>query len=214
VIGLWSAMGLIQDRMHLITVCRTESLKTQTEVEPLIHALMNLNPLARLLRLQLLEAELQLAAAISSYNYPEAARQSHEIRRIRKQQHELEDKQKNIIKLANTKLYAGTFSAYLKLQAAFQEIKNKDQDWAKVEFLQGNPTIPKLAVRREDQDLAPPYYEKDQFEKRQETAQSWTQTYNAKGFFKFTHKSQSQCHATLEAGTWLPKIRMDKPYWK
>ena len=205
-----SALTLIQDRMHVMSVCRIESLKNQSEVEPLIKKLFALNPQARLLRVMMVAAKARLAAAIAHYNFPMAIRARYDIAQIRQQQNILDKTQRMLVNLANFKLYTGTFATYQKLQTAFKEISTKNVQWAETSFILNNPRIPKLAVKREDDGLAPAYLARKDFEKLQSASQSWTQTYQIKGMLNFIHKSQTQCNATLEENSWVPKIRRDK----
>jgi hypothetical protein len=213
-VSVGSAFGLLQDRMHVMSVCRIESLKTQSEVEPLIKRLFDLNPQARLLRNLMLAAKAKLATAILHLNAPMAALARQEIAMLRKQQSLLDQTQKFLIQTANIKLHQGTFITYMKLKEAFEEIKMKGSGWAQIQFQLQNPKIPKLAVKPEDRSLAPVYLAQDDFEKRQVTSQFWTQEYKIKGILNTTHRSQSQCHATLEENTWIPKIRKDRLYLK
>lgn len=211
-ISVGSAMTLIQNRMQAISVCRMESLRAQSEVEPMIKKLFSLNPEAKLLRLLMIAAKARLVAAVAHFNAPMAAQARYDIARIRERQKALDRTQKILVQTANITLHRGTFSTYSKLKATFQEIKARGVGWADIEFNLRNPRIPKLAVKPEDHNLAPSYITRKNFEKQQATSQFWTQTYRIKGLFKFTHQSQSQCHATLEENTWVPKIRKDKLY--
>jgi hypothetical protein len=205
-----SAINLIEDRQQLMTICRMESLKTQQDVEPLIKKLFAFNPQSRLLRVLMLTAKTRLAAALAHYNIPMAARARYDISQIRNKQQFLDRSQRSLIQAANIILHSGTLKTYSKLKNALSEIKNKSLNWAEIEFLLLNPRIPKLAVKREDENLAPVYLARDQFEKRQVTSQFWNLSYKTKGFFKISHFSKLQCHATMEENTWVPKIRRDR----
>ncbi len=205
-----SALNLIQDRMQLIHICRMESLKTQAEIEPLIKKLFSLNPNSRLLRVMMISAQARLAIAASTYNIPMAALAKKDIMNIRRQQQQLDQVQTTLIQTANAKLHYGTFSTYLKIKTALMEIKTKSLSWAHFEFMQKNPKIPKLAVKREDQKIAPVYLPRKHFEKWQATTQAWSQNYHLKGFFKTSHRSEIQCSTTLEEHSWISKIRRDK----
>lgn len=209
-ISFGSALTLIQDRMHVMSVCRMESLKTQSEVEPLIKKLFALNPQARLLRVLMVAAKARLAAAIAHFNFAMAAHARLDIARIRQQQNILDATQRMLVRLANIKLHTGTFATYMKLNSSFKEISEKNKQWAQTTFTLLNPRVPKLAVKREDSNLAPAYLPRDNFEKLQTTTQSWIQRYEIKGTLKINHSSQSQCNSTLEENSWVPKIRRDK----
>ncbi len=209
-----AAMSLVQDRMHLVNLCRIETLKTQSSVEPILKRLLSLNTQARLLRLLKLAAKARLAAAVAHYNIPMAVRARYEISQIRNQQQLLDQLQKSLVKSANVILYTRTFATYAKLQKAFAEVKFKNRGFADLHFVLQNPKIPKLAVKPEDYNLAPPYLVRDNFEKIQSISLFWSQDYKIKGLLKAHHQSMSQCHATLEENTWVPKIRKDRLYSK
>ncbi len=209
-----SGFGLIQGQMQLTHICRIESLKVQADVEPLIKKLFGLNNQAKLLRIRLGVAKAKLALALIHLNMALAAESRIEISIIRKQQHILEKIQKSLIQTANIKLHSGTFSTYQKLKSAFIDIKKRSAGWADINFVIHNPIIPRLAVKPLDRNLAPVYVPKKNFEKKQVTSQMWKQKYTIKGFLKEIHQSNSQCHATLEENSWVPKIRRDKLYSK
>lgn len=205
-----AAMSLIQDRMQVVNLCRIETLRTQGLVEPIIKRLFLLNNQARLLRLLMLAAKARLASAIAHYNIPMAIRARYDISQIRTQQQRLDQLQKYLIKSANVALYTGTYKTYSKLQKAFNEIKAKGQGFADIHFTLQNPKVPKLAVKPEDYNLAPVYLARNNFEKLQNISIVWSQEYRTKGFLKTHHHSISQCNATLEENTWVPKIRKDR----
>lgn len=209
-----SAFSLIQDRMRVVNLCRIESLKIQAEAAELLKKLFELNPRARLLRYMMTAARLRLAAALAHYNVPMAARARYDISQIRQQQQALDQVQKMLISKANVKLHTGTLSTYVKLKEAFQVIKQRSSNFAQVDFFIQNPKIPKLAVKPEDYNLAPPYLMRNRFEEQQKISHGWIQSYKLKGFLKAIHQSQSQCHVTLEENTWIPKIKKDRPYSK
>lgn len=209
-----SSLALVQGQNQIMTTCRLASLKVQSDVEPLIKKLWGLNPQARLLRTLIVAAKVRLAAAVAAQNWPLAAVTRQQITSIRKQQHILEMTQKGLIRQANLILHTGTYLTYVKMKEAFQEIAAKGNSWARIEFYLQTPRVPKLAVKPADSNLAPPYLPWKNFEEQQATSQFWTESFETFGFIRMRHKTRSQCHATLEENSWVPKIRKDKPYLK
>ncbi len=213
-IGCTSAWVLIQDRQRLMTLCRIQSLHTFRDVQRPLEHLLSLNPQSKILRTWLALAQAKLALALSTSNVPLATEARIEIREIRRKQKILDQTQKQLIQLANLKLHSGVLKTSLDLQKTFRDIQKKNLGWSQTTFILQNPYIPKLAVRAEDHRLAPIYLPLENFERRQASTQAWTQVYQLTGFLHYQHKSHSQCNATLEEKTWIPKIRRDKPLLK
>lgn len=193
---------LFKNWMESLQICRTELLNSQKRTATQLEALIKLNPLAANLRTALLNARIQLAAAIASKNFPLAAKIQADIIRIEKQRSQLDQHQKSLIRLAEQQMSSGVDRVRRRLRSQDQTNQSRASEFFSSR-LQGIQTRdPGLAVQPDQPDTAPVYELRKPFEENQALSVSWRHEFQTRKPEKYKwiqnrHKKQNQCSASL-----------------
>ena len=147
----------IQTKVQLRSVCLSHGVELEKKLVQSEKKLFKLNNVSNMLRTQLLQAYILLAAATASENYAEAAKIFIEIQKIKSKQSQLDRTQKLIIESANT-------IAMLDLQMLQQKIQEDNRQrsstwnfYLKNLFNIQLQQSPRLAVHPDSDDVAPNY---------------------------------------------------------
>lgn len=207
----FTIISFIQVDLKLNYICRTEGLKGQESVAPLLTTLLALNPRAVQLKLELIQAK----AHATSGNPAALAH----LAQVEAKVLSLIARQQQLIRQSNILLVKAGTSAQIKL---WQE---KNQIARGVPLLSGSLEVlgsksPSLAVRPDSVANPPTYSPVENFSAEQALEQKWQyrlsivkplQTFLT-GDYVFT----KSCAVTLkeEDTRWLPQIRRDKSLLK
>lgn len=195
---------LVKNWMESMHICRTELLATQKRTSLPLRSLMALNPQVKLLRIAMIQAQAELAAALASQNYGWAANVQKRILQIQKQQRLIAMTQKTLIATADALMIAGPMQTLQKLIS--QDLRNRSRlpDFFKFRIQQITPNHQRLAVRPDSSDSPPVYELKENFRRQQALNISWISVFSTteRGPLKWitnTHKKKDSCEASLEA---------------
>lgn len=188
--------------MQSLHTCRVELLKTQDQVGEHLKQLMQLNKLAKTLRLALKMAQVELAAAIAAENPPWIAKVLLRIKQIQAQQKTLDGVQRSLIAISDTKLNFAVFKVVQKIRQ--QDIQNKLRlpDFVKFRIKNIIPRPTTLAVKPDKPGVAPVYELKPDFKQAQTLHVSWISEFETadKGPIKWLinkHQKKQYCKASL-----------------
>ncbi len=194
---------LTKNWMQSLHICRTELLATQDQVSKSLKMLMDLNPQVKVLRAALIQAYIELAAAIASENYAWAARVQKRILEIQRQQRAIAKIQKALILTSNAQMASGPMKVISKILSQDRENQKLLPDFIK--FKVGNiiPSYQVLAVKPDGPDSPPIYELKNNFIELQALNVSWISHFRTsdKGPIKWitnTHSKKDSCGVSLE----------------
>lgn len=208
---------LTKNWMQSMHICRTELLATQTQVSKTLKTLMDLNPQVKLLRAALIQAYVELAAAIASENYAWAARVQKRILDIQRQQRAIAKIQKALLLTANARMAAGPMKVASRILAQDRENQFRMPDFFKFKIRNIQPFPQVLAVQPDSSDSPPVYELKSNFTDSQALNVSWISVFttNDKGPIQWitnSHSKKDSCGVSLEqkGSTFQPVLKGDK----
>lgn len=216
-IVMFSVVNATQTDLAVKHMCRKEGLSAQKRVAPLLSTLLNLNPLAQSLKMQLLAAEAALAVAVAQQNWFAAATQSKKISEIKQKRKELDIRQKQIIEQSNLILERNHSNTKIRLRQTLQARSNVLMN-LKIRDFKGK--APQLAVRPDSSDTAPTYSPKEEFEQKQSLAHEWQYRLSVRRPFSIFVSNEfdfkKSCSVTLvkEISKWQPTVSKGKFSWK
>ncbi|NUN04407.1 MAG: hypothetical protein HUU57_01480 [Bdellovibrio sp.] len=214
---LFSVVNVTQTDLSVKHVCRKEGLTAQKRVAPLLTSLLNLNPLARSLRLQLLAAQAARALAIAQQNWLLVDKQTKKINELMQKRKELDIRQKQIIQQSNLILAFHHSATRTRLR---QTLQSRSDVLMSLQMRAFNGKAPKLAVRPDDSDIAPPYSPQEDFEHKQSLAHEWQYRLSVRRPFSLFVSNEfdfkKSCAVTLvkENSKWQPTVSKGKFSWK
>ena len=215
----FSTISFVQADLKLKHVCRSEGIKGQEEVAPLLKELLGLNPKALKLKAREIQLKIQIAAAELAENHYQAIKLGQELVKVQEERRVLDEKQKQLIKQANISLRNSYQSAQRKLDYENKYLQSLDS-LLKSSLQVKSSRIPELAVRPDYTDTAPTYSTTPQFDEEQSLVQQWQYSLAVvkplQPFLQGDFKFQKSCAVTLkkESNQWVAKIRKDKSWSK
>lgn len=213
----------LKNWMESVHICRTELLATQKATQDHLERLMDLNPMAKSLRIALKMAQIQLAIAIAMTppNPALVAKAKAEIARIQQQRKQLELLQKSTILAANLEMARGVQSVVSKLRLQSQKLQSRLPDLFEFRIHSIRPFPTTLAVRPDKPDIAPVYELQKPFTQKQALSVSWISEFKTKHAERYQwiqnrHKKKDGCSASLfsEAQDFSEGLVEDKSSWK
>lgn len=207
----------IQAKVHLRAKCLSQGVEIEKKLVQSEKKLFQLNTVSTLLRTQLLQSYILLAAATASENYAEAAKILIEIQNIKSKQSQLDRTQKLIIHWANATAVADLQNLQQKIQDDSQQRSFIWNFYLKTLFNIQLQKIPRLAVHPDSDDVAPNYELDSDYKQTQKLA------YASQLFFYTRNEAQrvlasntrytSACELIPhndEGEKWHIEINMDK----
>lgn len=193
---------LVKNWMQSLHICRVNLMETQKKVSIDLKNLMDLNTLAKSLRLQLRQAHIKLVLAIAQENWPLVAQTRLEIYQIQARQKQLDLTQKALIQLANVKMTSGVFKVYQELRRQNQIIQTRLPWFFNFRI---TPSIPRpvvLAVKPDVPDIAPVYELKPSFSEAQALSVNWISSFSSGNgdrmtWIKNSHSKRDSCSISL-----------------
>jgi hypothetical protein len=202
---LFVFVGLLEDRIVPKNACRRHLLMGLEQISTPLRTLMNLNPQAVQLRVQMKAALSALAAATAAGNPPAMARALRWVQKVRQQQRLLDRQQKILLRSAETLLR-------LAHDRAGAALRQKPIGFLKTENLR--PSAVRVAVRPDVPTTAPVYVFEDDFETRQTLAYEWQSRFVLRGplanFLTASGRFPDVCAATLTKETWPWQARLNE----
>ncbi|MDG0815458.1 hypothetical protein [Bdellovibrio svalbardensis] len=203
----FAIVSFVQIDLKLHQICRSESLKGQEAVAPLLKSLLALNPLALKLKLELIQAKAQ---AVSG-NPAALARLAQVEAKVLK----LITQQQQLIKQSNLLLLKAHTSNQIKLW------NEKDQTLRTIPLFKSelqvlSSKVPTLAVRPDSIDRPPTYSPAENFSNRQALEQRWQYrlsiTKPLQPFLTGNYVFEKSCAVTLkeENSKWFPQMKRDR----
>ena len=160
----------IQVKVQLRASCLSQGLEIEKKLIRSEKKLFELNGLSTLLRTQLLQSYILIAAATASENYAEAAKLLIEIQNIKSKQRQLDQTQKLIINTANAMATLELTNLQGKIQKNSLEKSSIWNFYLKNLFNFQLLKIPKLAVHPDSDDIAPNYELDSDYKQTQKVA--------------------------------------------
>jgi len=193
----------LKNWMQSLHTCRVELLTSQQKTKRHLKQLMDLNTLAKSLRLALMAARARLAVATASQNWPMVAEATRAIIQIEAKRKQLGLLQKSLILQANFEMAKGVESVARKIRQQSQHLQNKLPKFLAFRIHSIRPQPSLLAVQPDRPDTAPVYELQTQFKDRQALHVSWISEFQTRKEERYQwllnhHKKQDGCSASLE----------------
>ncbi|MEZ0392042.1 MAG: hypothetical protein ACAH59_07510 [Pseudobdellovibrionaceae bacterium] len=221
ILAILFSQYLTKNWMQSLHICRTELLKTQKTTASHLRTLMNLNTSAKALRLALQRAQIQLAIAIATKNFPLAAKAKMEILRIEKLRRQLDGAQRSLILQANFEMSRGVQTVLRKIKKQSQDLQAHLPPHFNFQIQTLTPQIPVLAVQPDRPETAPAYELKAEFEQQQALHVSWISQFQTghkdQGqWIQNKHKKKDSCSATIQrkGQSFTEILHADRFSWK
>lgn len=212
---VFALLGLIQVDLSMKYICRTEGLRGQNKVGPLLTSLLALNPKAQVLKKQYLEAQVSLAAAELTGNPALIAKAAYRLSVIQSRRLSLDILQKQYITQSNILLHRSHFTITGLLRNKIRELDKRLIFFdLNLNLLSEKP--PRLAVRPDSMDRAPTYSLELRFDELQSLAQTWQYSVSPGApmntFFQFKHRFTKSCSVGLRKDhhQWIAVINKGK----
>lgn len=200
-------------KQDAIDTCRENLLSLQSRNSQALQRMLSLNPEALRLRAELLLVNQQLlAATIAGQPALIAALKSRKLA-IRFQQRRLDQIQKNILQTTKR-------SHELLLKRAHQIQRNllrqqtrDSSNWVNLGVILTPVSKAIIAIKPDDNRLAPTYSAYQNFEQKQSVSLSWKSTYQWRGAFEKLIPNQKfifQCRVSIKEKKWHPFVQKDK----
>jgi hypothetical protein len=192
--------------------CRSELLDTQAAVRKNLEQLMALNPEVRALRIAFHAAEVELAAATAAEDPAGIAEAERQIEQIKKQQRQIDARQKYYIQTSNLKMAGGVQKVIHLLRGQDQWNQSHMPNILSFRIRSISPKLALLAVKPDIPDVAPVYELKNDFTQEQELRVSWISEFQTQSGERFQwlsnhHKINQSCGASLkDQGNTFPEI--------
>ncbi|XGC80342.1 hypothetical protein ACES2L_13500 [Bdellovibrio bacteriovorus] len=205
---IFAISGFIDKDLSIKHQCRKGGIEGQRQVGKLLTSLLNLNPKAQKLKIELERTKEQVAAALEALNYPLVGVLSVKIEKLEMARAELDAKQKQLIRESNRLLSAH----HKKTKSAMQIPLSKDNLLISTSASNVQGKAPKLAVEADYIDIAPTYSLHPLFSERQSLKHQWTYTVSLKKpfnqFINASFKFSKACAVSLEpqGKTWVPQL--------
>lgn len=211
-IGISEARNLAQSQ------CVQQASETQGQVLKTLRELFNLNPLSTALRLQIQSLQAQIVAATLAQNYAALPGLSAQLTEARNEQLELNQIQKSLIFMAQSKLQSG----HIKLLTSLNKnLLDQNQRWKDALSLVTSFVAqrePKVAIRPDSQSgIAPNYEWQTEAEQIQAMSYSWslyfTTQERVQRYLSWTNKINLSCLVApqVKGEQWQLKINVGKP---
>ncbi len=207
---------LIQFKTKMRSSCIQESISFQKKLIQNEESLFKLNPLALILRQQLILKEALLLAALAAENIPLIAKLKIEISEIRRQQKNLDQLQKKIIQKAQLQMQTQRLAIEFQLNQISQNTnliwKYYIQSFTSIKILKRSH----LSIQADSSDLAPVYDLTDDYIEQQKLAYSWQHFYETarsnQQFIKEKNEIEMSCGASAkkQGARWNILINADK----
>lgn len=196
--------------------CRDQTLELQQQNISSLKNLFLLNPVARALRIELIEAKAMLAAGIATENPPLILTAKNQIESVMLQKKKLDAAQRQIISSANLRTTLLSNLTLTRMRNAFQSYQRKFDFFINLNFYDGFQVIPALAVRPDIAgDLAPVYETQKEFLRKQMASTSWNVSISSHGkwlsnWLKVDSQQNYSCQASIkeEVSGW--KLNIEK----
>jgi hypothetical protein len=212
-------INFIQLNAHHQYLCRSNHLKTQGQVIPLLESLLKLNPLSRKLRIELLAAEAHLAAVTASAPLLIPAAEAR-LLKVQMQRAALDQQQKQLINMSNRWLYIGHAQTQMQLRSEIQKDLRLLKPFIQSSFTMDNSSAPKLAVHPDFPDTAPTYSPDENIADTQALAHRWHYNLEIAGFLQSFLQGKQQynkeCAVTVaqQGSKWVAQIHKVKSWSK
>jgi hypothetical protein len=207
--------------MQSLHICRTNLLSAQKKTRTHLKRLMDLNALAKSLRLALKMAQAELAFAIATENPGSAAKATADIMRIQEQRKRLDLLQKSLIVRANLEMNNGLRKTVSELNLQSFQLQSRLPDLFdfRIHSIQTTPNT--LAVQPDMPDVAPVYELKKPFTESQALSVSWISEFRTKNHQRYqwiqnSHKKKDSCTASLFSAkeNFSEGLTEDRSFWK
>jgi hypothetical protein len=211
----------LKNWMQSLHICRTELFTAQKRTGKKLTELINLNSMAKSLRMALAEAEAELAMATATENAPLAAKANADILRIKKQQLQLDRLQKSTIMMANLEMTKGLEKVAREIRQQSSALQPRLPDLFSYQIHSIRFAPKALAVQPDQPDVAPVYELKKDFKEEQSLHISWISEFRTQHAEKYKwilnrHQKPDSCSASLEEknGKFQEMLMADKSFLK
>lgn len=193
----------LKNWMQSLHICRTELLHSQKKASIPLKNLLELNKLAKSLRIALAMAKAQLALAIATKNPGLAAKAIADITRIEGQRRQLGLLQKTLILQANGEMARGLTAAVSKIRRQSSSLQSRLPDFLAYRIHTIRPVPAVLAVKPDRPDVAPVYELLPEFTRRQALHISWISQFQTRKqeqhkWIRNHHRKYDSCGASLD----------------
>jgi hypothetical protein len=203
-LALLFSQYLSKNWMESLHICRTHLLGAQDKAAKNLTDLIRLNKTVKLLRVSMIQAKIELAAAIAAKNPGLVAIAKRKILMIKRQQQAVFVQQNLLITNANSYVSYGAFQVVRLLSQQNAVNLSRLPDFFDYRIHRIQPSIRPLAIRPVGSEKPPIYELKNQFSEQQAVSVSWISTFRtqqkgSQSWFSNQHDKSDACSATIEA---------------
>lgn len=215
-VGYSFAKATMQVRLLPLQICRLESLRFQKETASLIAELQRTHPLVRLLRLEMIEANVLLAAGTAQLNPAVVARALQWIRSVQTRQRQLYTYQQAI--LTRQELERTRFRQMSRIEFLRKWASLKTRLWTfwKIENQFWRASAPLLPVSPDIPDGPGIFRLAEDFSAKQTSSISWSteMQVNPESWFKRWIEPKLKIQDNCQASLWKEKFNLTEALWK
>jgi len=207
-----------QAKLQFQSTCIKESLLLQKSIIQAEKKLFSLNPLSSILSYRMKVAQLQLTAATLAMNFPAIASATAEIARIRQQQIKLDQIQRSLIFMTNSRIAVENLRIQSQINQATSSLSNRWNFFIQTFLIIRSDRISKMAVQARTSGLAPNYELKPNYKVEQAVAFNWQLRYltrnDSQRFLKSSNRLKLSCGVlpNRNGEIWSAEIQKDKFY--